>query len=389
MHVTRERVQHTVVDHTIHGLVTIRLVDAPQHVAKALVRTLGRSHGSASAEPDITIRFVDTLPIKGRLRFLGLNEAAFDDDYFYVLDDLGYRVRVDFDRLGEPCELVCERGIKSIPLILPILGLRFLRKRHILLHSGSFVYAGKGILVAGWQKGGKTELSLPYIAAGAEYMSDEWTVVSAETGTLYGLTGIAQIWSWHFRYMPQFWARVSKTDRLRILLMRLYQRLYRQCYSLLPKALRERSLLLSYLYRFSLEGGFFVLGQVRSAPEILFDNQVRRAPAQLDYVFLATVGEGQTTVLPIEPQEIADRMVASQAFERRKLLIAYAQFRFAFPDRANTWLENASEHERSLLAQALANKPAYEVCHPYPMPLNELYSATRPLIGHQDPTGGG
>jgi hypothetical protein len=380
MHLSRERVS-SVVDHSIHGLATIRLVDAPQHVVKALVRTLGRSQGSAAAEPDIIITFVDKLTTKGRLRFLGLNEAVFDDDHFYVLDDLGYRVRIDFGRLGERCELVCERGIKSIPLILPILGLRLLRKGHILLHSGSFVYAGKGILVAGWQKGGKTELSLPYLAAGAQYMSDEWTVVSGETGMVYGLTGIAQIWSWHFRYMPQFWARVSRVDRLRIQLMRLYQWLYRQFYRLLPKGFRERSLLLTYLYRFSLEGGFFVLGQVRSAPEALF--QVRREPAQLDHVFLATVGETKTTVLPVEPQEIADRMVASQAFERRKLLIAYAQFRFAFPDRANRWLENAGEHERNVLAQALAGKPAYEVCHPYPMPLNELYEATHSLIDSQ------
>jgi hypothetical protein len=385
MRLTRERVQHGVVDHSIHGLATIRLVNAPQHVIKALVRTLGRSQGSAAAEPDITVTFVDKLATKGRLRFLGLNEAAFDDDHFYLLDDVGHRVRIDLDQVGEPCELICERGIKAVPLILPILGLRLLRKGHILLHSGSFVYAGKGVLVAGWQKGGKTELALPYLAAGAQYMSDEWTVVSGETGMVYGLTGIAQIWSWHFRYMPQFWARVSNMDRLRIQLMRLYQRLFQQFYRLLPQTFRERSLLLSYLYRFSLEGGFFVLGQVRSAPEVLFNNQVRREPARLDHVFLATVGEGKTTVLPIEPQEIADRMVASQAFERRKLLIAYAQFRFAFPNRANTWLENAGEHERKVLIQALTGKPAYEVCHPYPMPLNELYDTTHALIDAKDP----
>lgn len=384
MQPTRERVQHKVIDHSIHGLATIRLVDAPPHVVKALVRTLGRSQGEASAEPDLTITFVDQLPTRGRLRFLGLNEAAFDDEHFYVLDDLGHRVRIDMERLGEPCEVVCERGIKSIPLILPMLGLRLLRKGHILLHSGSFVYAGKGVLVTGWQKGGKTELSLPYVAAGAQYMSDEWTVVSAETGRLYGLTGIAQIWSWHFRYMPQFWARVKTMDRLRIQLMRLYQRLYRQFYRLLPHQMRERSLLLTYLYRFSLEGGFFVLGQVRSAPEKLFD-QVRRESAQLDQVFLATVGEGSTTVLPIAPQEVADRMIASQAFERRKLVITYEQFRFAFPDRANTWLEDVREHERSVLTRALAGKPAYEVCHPYPVPLSELYEATRSLIEDQDP----
>ena len=40
-------------------------------------------------------------------------------------------------------------------------------------------------------------------------------------------------------------------------------------------------------------------------------------------VFLATVGGDDVTVLPPDPEMIAQRMVASQAYERRKLLDAY------------------------------------------------------------------
>jgi hypothetical protein len=96
-------------------------------------------------------------------------------------------------------------------------------------------------------------------------------------------------------------------------------------------------------------------------------------------VFLATVGSGDVAVLPADPQTIARRMLASQAYERRKLLEAYRWFRFAFPDRSSVVLEDAHELEARLLSQGFADKPAHEIVHPYPVPLEDLYRAAAPF----------
>ncbi len=371
---------HRVVDHVLHGLVTIRLIDPPESALRALRRVLGPSTGSAAAEPDITVTFVDRLPTVGTLRTIGLNDAAFDDAHFYRVDEFGHRTQIDFGALGEPGEILCERGVSVIPLLVPILGLRLLAKGYVLLHSGAFVYEGVGVLVTGWEKGGKTETLLPFMAAGAHYLSDEWTIVSPDDGLLYGLSGMTQVWSWHLRQLPEFWARIPAADRQRIRAMRLYQRMYRA----LPESVRGGGIAAGWLHRLSLEGGYPLLGQSRVAPELIFRDHLWQGSAPLDRLFLATVASGPTAVLPVEAAEIARRMAASLAYERRTLWIAYQQSLYAFPERRNMLLESASLRERELLLRLFAGRTAHEIRHSYPADLAEIYRMVRPYVVEDD-----
>ena len=362
------------VDHSLHGLLTIRLVAAPAPIREMVRRRLGPSTDVVD-EPDITVTFTDSLSPAGPVRFLGLNEAAYDDEHFYLLDSLGNRIRIDLARLGERCDVVCERGVRSLPFLLPIAGLRLLRKGYVLLHSSAFVYGGKGILVAGWQKGGKTEMLLAFMAAGAEFVGNEWTIVSGETGELHGVGGIVQVWDWHLRDLPAYWRRLPRKDRQRLTLLRSYQRVY----DAVPRRRAPRGRMRTAMHQLSLDGGVAWLRQARVAPERLFGNSVRLDPAPLDRVFLATVGADDVTVLSTDPGTIGQRMVASQAYERRHLLAAYDHYRFAFPDRSSDAIEGASELERRLLSQAFADVAAYEIVHPYPVPLGDLHRAAAPF----------
>ena len=79
-------------------------------------------------------------------------------------------------------------------------------------------------------------------------------------------------------------------------------------------------------------------------------------------------------MLPIDTTEIAARMPASLAFERRSLTAAYQQFRFAFPERRSSLLDDAWNLERTLLERAFAGKTAYELRHPYPVSLTDLFA---------------
>jgi hypothetical protein len=364
-----------VTQYDVHGLVAIRLYDAPQHVLDAVTAELGPPADEPGPEPDLVVRFVDEVRPVGYLRLLGLHQAAFDDEHFYLLDAQRRRARVDFARLGTPCEIVCERQVARIPLLVPILGLYLLRAHHVLLHAASFVHRGRGVLVAGWQKGGKTETLLPFMAAGAQYVADEWTVVGGDEPALYGLSNVARVWDWHFRHVPEYWARITSGQRARLRVWRGYHRLYR----LLPRHDHLRSWPVRLLRQVSTEGGAAWQGVDQIAPATLFGADVWTGRAPLDRVFLPVLGQHDgIAVVATDGAEVAARMVSSLEFERAALTTAYQQFRFAFPDRVNPVLDGAREQELKLLTAALAGVPAYEIRHPYPVALRALYDAAAP-----------
>jgi hypothetical protein len=357
-------------DYGLAGLVTIRLVSPPPHIIADLEETLGPSRETPPGV-DIVVEFVDSIPFGEDVRMLELNEAAFDSASFYILSPEGSRTRIDFEQIGAPLEVVCERGVRSIPLLLPIIGLRLLEKGHVLLHSASFLSDGRSFIAAGWKKGGKTELLLAHLARGALYLSDEWSIVSGD-GTVRGVPGAIRVWDWHLRDLPELRGRVDRRTRARLAMLGHYRRLYPK----VPKSRVRGGVLRERFERLALEGGVPWLGQVAVRPEQLFPGQVSAATAKLDVVILPTIGEGQTTALPTTGELVAQRMVASQEYERRELRAVYDQFRFAFPDRRNALLEGAGNRELQILTSAFADRDALELRHPYPVSLQELYDAT-------------
>ena len=359
------------VDFLVHGLVRIRLVDAPAHIQAQLTREFGTPEAEASGAPDLTFRFVDALTSVGEVKILGRRQAAFDDEHFYLMDTGGHRARIDFPDLGAPAEVLCERGVAKAPLLIPLLGLYLVTKGHVLLHASSFVYRGKGVLVTGWSKGGKTETLLPFMVSGAEYVSDEWTIVGGQPTGLHGIS-TTWVWDWHLRQLPTLWKRISPQDRRRLRSWRAFRRVYLAAPALgrLPGGLGSK------LRKASTDGGWRVQGVGPLRPASLFGEHVRRDRVPLDRVFLPiVVDEGGTYVTPVKPGEIAARMVHSLAFERAAMTTAYQQFRFAFPERVNPLLENQRERELELLSDALADAEAYELRHPYPTRLHDLYEA--------------
>jgi hypothetical protein len=364
-----------VTHYDVHGLISLRLYDAPQHVVDDVTRELGAPQATPACEPDLVVRFVDRLYPSGFLRMLGLHDAAFDDEHFYLLDAQQRRARIDFTRLGEPTEIVCEREIATIPLLIPLIGLYLAAAGHVLLHAASFVHRGHGVLVAGWQKGGKTETLLPFTAVGADFVADEWTIVGGSEGGMYGLSAVARLWDWHLRQVPQYWERITPGQRARLRVWRGYRRLYRA----LPRHDHVRAWPVRLMREASADGGGPWQAVDQIPPAQLFGDRVWHGRAPLNRVFLPVLGEeASTTVVPTDSKTVARRMVSSLDYERRALTTAYQQFRFAFPDRACAALETVRERERALLVDALDDLPAYELRHPYPVGLHDLYDAADP-----------
>ena len=364
------------IDYDLHGLAGVRLVDATPGDAAAVSRQLGPIRSPLDREPDIVVRFVDRLPTN-RLRYLGAGEAAFTDDAFLVLRSkhkVPAKVRIPFAEIGDRCEIVCERGLPAVPLLVPILNLTVLARGALPLHASAFVYGGTGVVATGWSKGGKTETLLAFMQRGAEYIGDEWVYVSSEGDRVFGIPEPIRLWDWHLSQLADYRALVGRGDRGRLRALRLALALEgpldsgasSSSFPLARRLGRALPVLKRQLH-------------VDVEPARLFGERAIAASAAFDRLFFVVSGESEKVIVePIDPQEVAQRMRFSLAYERLDLAAYYAMFRFAFPGAASPVLDQAGELEQGSLERLLADKPANVVYHPYPVSIAALYDAMRP-----------
>jgi hypothetical protein len=94
-------------------------------------------------------------------------------------------------------------------------------------------------------------------------------------------------------------------------------------------------------------------------------------------LFVASHEAPDVTVRPMDAHEVSRRMVFSLQEEQSNLMSFYRKFRFAFPGATNGLLETSLQLQTEILNRVLAGKEAYEVLHPYPVPLPSLYEAIR------------
>lgn len=360
------------VDFDLHGLAGIRLRNASPGDVGVVARQLGPLRATLDDEPDILIRFVDRLEAASPTRYVGLGEAAFTDDAFVLLRSkhkAPAKVRVDFSQIGEQIEIVCERGLPGVPLLIPILNLTLLAKGILPLHASAFVHEGTGVVATGWSKSGKTEALLAFGARGAEYIGDEWIYLAPDGSRVYGIPQPIRVWDWHLRQLPEYQALISRGERTRLralgLLLppgRALQRVGGGRHTPARTFRRLEPLVRSQLH-------------VDVEPERLF-GPLGDLSAPFDRLFFLVSRDGPgVEVAPIDPLEVARRMVFSLQHERLDFIAYYLKARFAFPDAASPVVEHAEELQREALSQAFAGKPAYVVHHPYPFSLAALYEA--------------
>lgn len=365
------------VEYDLHGIVGIRLLDARPTDARAVDRQLGPIRKPLEREPDIVIRFVEQLPVRGAVRLLGLEEAGYTEDAFLVLrgkHKTRARVQIRFEQIGGRCEITCESGLKAVPLLIPILNLTALANGALPLHASAFEYEGTGILTTGWSKGGKTEALLAFMARGARYIGDEWVYLYPEPSPqgrratrMSGIPEPIRMWDWHLDQLPQFRSRVQFSDRARIQLLRAAIAAERFVSSApgphLPHAQilqRLRPLLKRQMF-------------VDMHPEKLF-GPLGSASGFLDKIFFVGSHEAPSvTVRPIDTVEIAKRMVYSLQFERLPFMSWYYTFCFAFPHARNKLLADIESLQRQRLIDLLYGRESYRLDHPYPVAFNTLF----------------
>ena len=361
----------------LHGLVSVRLVDAQSRDIRVVARQLGPIQSELSGQADITIRFVDRLAHDERVRFLGRHEAGFTDDAFLVLRSkhkAQTRARIPLGQVGGRCEIVCEHGTPAVPLLIAIVNLTALVKGVLPLHAAAFDWMGSGVIVTGWSKGGKTEALLSFMSRGARYIADEWCYIGPDGLRIFGLPEPVRLWRWQMAQLPQYRDRVPLFRRLNMAAM--------ACVPALAEAL-PAPLQRSAFGRAAQRVAHFVEPRlnVQVPPERLFDQDVATAEAVFTHlVFVMSADDPATTAVADSGTEVADRMIHSLQYERQELLGYYRMFRFAFPQLTNPHLENVETLEREILCNAFKDKPTLWVEHPYPVELSRLFECIEPLI---------
>ncbi len=378
-----------VVDFDLGGVVGIRLLGAGPREEAAVSRQLGPLHASLTGEPDLVVRFVDDLALRSPVRTIGLEDAGFTDDDFLILrgkHKSRVRARIPFESLGQPGEIVCERGLAAVPLLVPIVNLIALGKGYLPLHAAAFEHRGRGVVATGWSKGGKTETLLAFMANGARYVGDEWVYLASDGSSMFGIPEPIRVWSWHLDSLPVYRRALSSGQRARLSMLRWVEGGMSR---MTANGARHGSAATRTLNRLSAlvrgelcvdlpPGRLFAAGRNGAATPAagldLPENGVCRARPET-ILFVLSHELDEITVRPIPADEVAGRMLFSLQEEGARLTSAYHKFRFAFPGRVNPLLENARELQSACLKSALAGKPALEVRHPYPVSLTELYRA--------------
>jgi hypothetical protein len=368
----------TAVDYDVHGLVGVRLLGAGPRETAAVDRQLGPSRGILEREPDITVRFVDRLDLRGPLRLIGLHDAGYTDDAFLVLRSkhkAQARVRFDVAQLGDRCEIVCERGLPAVPLLVATINLTALTRGALPLHASAFEVGGRGVVTTGWSKGGKTEAMLTFVSRGARFVGDEWVYVEGDGSRVHGLPEPIRLWDWHLAQLPEVRAKAGTAVVARLRGLRAAADA--------GSALARRRDGRGKVGTLATRGANLIQGQlhVDAPPERLFGAGSLALSSSFDRLFLVTSADGPETVAePVDPVAVAARMAASLRYEREPLLALYEKFRFAFPDARSGALETAPAREEELLRRVFAGKPAWEVRHPYPVDFAALHAAMAPHV---------
>lgn len=361
------------VDFDLHGLVGIRVHNASASDIAAVRRQLGPLERPLLRDPDILVRFVDEIPPPKSLRYLGLDEAGFTEDSFWILRSKHKsqaRVRIPIEQIGSQCEILCETGLAAVPLLIAIINLTALSNGAVPLHASAFTYDGVGSLATGWSKGGKTETLLSFMVHGARYIADEWVYLHGD-GRMSGIPEPIRVWDWHLSDLPQYRARAPRSGIARLKAIHGLQR----CLKCVPGGKwppgRAKDRLTPFLKRQAF---------VDVPAERLFGRENLQFIGNLDKVFfVASHASPHISVEPIDATNVAHRMVHSLQYEQAAFLGYYRMFRFAFPDKANELIDQSEQLQGELLHRALAKKEAHGVYHPYPMSLPALFEAMAPL----------
>lgn len=363
-------------NYDLHGIVRLRLVNPSDTDLKRFNHGFGEYQCQTENEPDIKITFVNKIDTP-LLTYIGLNNAAFDENGFYILSTgrNNLKVKIPFDKIGRDFEIICESGTPEIPMLRHFINLIFLKKNYIPLHASAFRFNDYTALVMGWSKGGKTESLLAFANNGAEYIGDETVVISRDGKTIFGIPVSVCVWEWQFEQIPKLLPKLPNQKRMLFGLIHFFDSLY--------KFLKNSFLKNSFPAKVLAEAmpAFRRQLNIRVEPNTIFKTRMLKSKLSLDHIILImSRSSDEIKVESCNSKEVIDRMINSQNYEFASFIEQYLTFKYAFPNLKNELLENIESIQFNLLNEALKNKTAHKVSHPYPVSFEKLFNSMKTIF---------
>ncbi|HKI78190.1 MAG TPA: hypothetical protein VKA26_06590 [Ignavibacteriaceae bacterium] len=368
--------KNKIVDYDLYGIVGIRQINPSERDINNLAKSYSSFRSELDREPDIIIRYKIDWQL-GDISYLGLDEAGFNEDGFYILTNgrSPLKVKIPFEQLGDKCEIVCEQGIGSIPLLNQIINLTFLKKNYLPVHASAFLHNDLGALVIGWSKGGKTEALFSFIKKGAKFVGDETVLISPDGKKMFGIPVPVSIWEWQFSEIKELMPPVSMQKKIQFKGIHLVDNAHR---------VLGTSILKNYSFVKMIGDALPALRRqlnIRLGPNIIFKGRTYWKQVNLNRVIIImSHNKDVITIDKCNTVEIADRMIISSLYELDSFYSYYSKFKFAFPGIKNDFLENIDEVYYKLLPNAIASIESYQVLHPYPVSFEKLYKGMKPIF---------
>lgn len=360
-------------DFDIHGIVGIRLVNPQKSDIKFLSEKLGKFNKPLNREPDIIFNFTKKIDIPS-FTYLGLTAIFTEDSFFAVSRKENLLMKIPFETFGEKSEYLIESGCYDIPWLFDIINFTFLKKNYIPIHATAFKVNDTGIMIIGWSKGGKTESLLAFANHGAHYIGDEWIILSNDGNTIFGIPVPICIWEWQFENIPRLLPKTGLQQKV------LYKFIH--FLDLIHKGLKkfgfEKSFLSSILNK-----AMPIFNQqlnIRVNPEKIFkSNQLNTAT--LDKIILSfSHNDSEYKLEKSDYLDLVKHAYYSNSYEQSEFLNLYKEYKFAFPDSKNDFLEDLDNLQYTLLKDAFKNKETYIFKHPYPMKFEDMYNKLKHLV---------
>jgi hypothetical protein len=248
--------------------------------------------------------------------------------------------------------------------IRPAVALAALANDAVVVHASAVAINGRAILVGGWSESGKTEIALALAEAGAEFISDKWTIVRAD-GTVCPFPASVGIRRWVLPYLPKLRAKLPRLASAQIVGAAAASFASRPIRRPSGNAfLREAGALSTKLVAMADRVALSV-DQVRAAYATTGDV---KTPVPLGLVvLLSTVAPGTTPeVVPVDPGTVAGRLAQAAAFERRAYFSVTKRVRYGGASHDRTDGPAVTGLETNLLRVRFAATGRLEVRAPFP-----------------------
>ena len=364
-------------DYDLYGLLGIRLLNPKPCDSDAVRHQLGEFRRPLTREPDIEIHFVERLPAPD-LQYREQKKNSFTDDGFSVLDRSGQSTiaRISMGCFGDRCQITCQSGDGSVPLLVEMIRLTALAKGLVPFHASAFEYGGIGILATGGAHSGKTSALLAFAERGAQYITDDLVLLTGDGQQMYGIPAPIEASDWQLHQLGRARDQVRRSDLLLSegigCLDWIQQQLSKGSLGASGPAIALRRAVPALRHRF----------RIKLQPKSLFEGtKLFSEPRKL---FLTLTHPGcDVRVEPADSRGVVNWIVNSARRDWLPVLDHHLSHQYAGGDRIRRLIEQAADLHAQGLRRALAEVETYIIRHPRPVSLRTLYDAMRPFCEPQ------